>query len=183
MRAYLAIISFVLFICAVSSRSIPSFIDDDDSREVQRKTNRHDLEDALLLARLRNLLDIDDENTGTKRFHVQRDESDDQDDSVGHRVAYDDDNDDSLKTVRKKRQIPIDDDDDDDEVSSNDSEEDDEIPSAFQNKIDDVSSNSDEESTSQSALQTDQTDGDSNEKIDQDWGNNDDNTEAIENID
>jgi hypothetical protein len=137
MRAYLTIISLALFICAVPSRSIPLFSNEDDSSELQPETNRRYLKETILFNHLRNLLDgadDDDENTDSQQpsLRSESSEQDDVDDEntdsqppplVNQSSEQDNDNDNDVEFVRKKRQLSDNDDDtssDEDEPVTND---------------------------------------------------------------
>ena len=107
MRSYLATVLLVSCICVVSSRSALSFANEDESDEIQQDTDRRDLDETRLLARLRAVLDNDQEDAAIRSAEVDSDADDQEDDD-------DDDNDDdgAAGNSRKKRQIQDSDEDD-----------------------------------------------------------------------
>lgn len=93
MRVYLAIVSFVLCIYAVSSTFLVRFSDEDGSNELLLKPNLRNQDDNLLLKRLRTVFDNDEENTDIQPTQEES-ESDEQD-----AIADDDDDNDSNDIV------------------------------------------------------------------------------------
>ncbi len=92
MRAYLTIILVFFFICTVSSRYISSSSEDETSSEVNQDSIRRDFREAILLARLRGLLNS---GNGNMRSQLVPEE----------RNFNEDGSDDSVEDVRKKRQL------------------------------------------------------------------------------
>jgi hypothetical protein len=159
MRFYLSIIALAICICAVSSRSLRTFLNEDDSNDVQQEINRRNRNQALLFNRLRKLLDSDDEITNARDIQSQSDESNDQDDIANVR-RNDDSDSDSVEVARKKRQLDDANNGDDnnnnnnnDESDSSDSDENGTPQSGFQDKqASDDLKDSDEENENQSNL-------------------------------
>ena len=148
MRTYLTIISFVLFIYAVSSRSILSSSYEDNSNQVDQEANRRNLEKVLLISRLRNFLENDEEKTADERVQVGN-ESDDEDNSNN-----DDDDDDSKEDTRKKRQTgTVDDSNGINDDDSNVDDDTNEVDSSFQDEraVDNFNNGNNEDSSDTSS--------------------------------
>ena len=97
MRIYLVLGLLLAIVSIGFSRSIPVPLDDDDTDQVEDGSDQRGLDDVLLLARLRNMLDNDDSANPLD----QSDENDDEEESA--------------ENLRKKRQIDDEDEDDDDD--------------------------------------------------------------------
>jgi hypothetical protein len=126
MRSYLAVIALAICICAVSSRSLRPYLnEDDESNGLQQEINRRTINQALLLNRLRKLFDSDEEITNVRDIQSQSDESSDQDDVANTDRRSDDSN--SVELARKKRQLfDADDDHDHNNNGGNDESDSDE---------------------------------------------------------
>ena len=139
MRSYLSILALAICICAVSSRSLRTFLNEDENDELQQRADRRDLNEALLLNRLRKLLEDNDEINEKRDTPSQSDESSAEDDTADA-VRRDQDSDsDSVEVARKKRQLDGENDDESDQ------------------------SNGDEDNASESTSQDGQASDDSND--------------------